>query len=208
MIDFDGGKNYVKNLIRERMAPTPNWLREILRYKIESGVSPEAAVAEVVDYHWGFELYGLQRRSYAEWATKFLTREKALEGSFGNVKLYEAEVKHLRGISDIVVRKLLYLCLIVLKWNNHPSGWTRYDRDFLFSFWGIDYSEKEKRKLIAACQKEGLELRVVGSKNPVVCFNVNFRAAMGQPVYGIPDESAIKSVFLEISAVNDTGEDE
>ena len=98
--------------------------------------------------------------------------KKILRGSFENVVIYDDERDYLSMIENEDERRLLFYFLVIAKWNNHPTWWVRYDRDAAFDFWNMKYNTKEREEIIKNCCNEGLELRVVGSKNPMICFNL------------------------------------
>ena len=110
-----------------------------------------------------------------------------------DITLYRSEIDYLLIIKNEEVRKILYLLLVISKWSNHPSGWIKYDRKYLFDFWDMGkYKESKKVELINECCRSGLELRVIGSKHPVACFRVNFRTFDSEQIVILKDNEDIK----------------
>ena len=92
-------------------------------------------------------------------------------------EIYESEVRYLQSVKNEADRKILFLLLAISKYDNHPTGWIKYNRDLLFNFWGLKLTNPKKSEVIKRCCESGaIDLRVIGSKNPIVCFKVNFRS--------------------------------
>ena len=120
-------------------------------------------------------------------------KPEMVTGDFHGVYLYQEEIDELRKVDSEEARKFLYLALIVHKWNNHPSGWVKYERDDFFKFWGLkDLKKAEKEQLAQIATAHGLELRVIGQKNPTVCYNVSFRKDCGEIVAMYDNDAQIK----------------
>ena len=92
-------------------------------------------------------------------------------------EIYESEVRYLQSVKNEADRKILFLLLAISKYDNHPTGWIKYNRDLLFNFWGLKLTKPQRSEVIKRCCEIGaIDLRVIGSKNPIVCFKVNFRS--------------------------------
>lgn len=94
---------------------------------------------------------------------------------FGDIVITQKEHEWLSKVKKVRTRKQL-LCLIVWKkLHNHPSGWIRFDGEEIFS---LLFSKKEYKQMESEprayvdCFSNYSELRVIGSKNPIVCFSL------------------------------------
>lgn len=94
---------------------------------------------------------------------------------FGDVAITQKEHEWLSKVKKVRTRKQL-LCLIVWKkLHNHPSGWIKFDSEEIFS---LLFSKKEYKQMQSEprayvdCFSNYSELRVIGSKNPIVCFSL------------------------------------
>lgn len=120
-------------------------------------------------------------------------KPEVTSGEFHGVYLYQEEVDELQKVQREEARKFLYLALMVHKWNDHPSGWVRYERDDFFKYWGFDeLKNSEKESIAREATAHGLELRVIGQKNPTVCYNVTFRKECGEVVAMYDNDAQIK----------------
>ena len=120
-------------------------------------------------------------------------KPEVIDGDFHGVYLYQEEIEELEKVSDINARKFLYLALIVHKWNDHPSGWVRYEREDFFKFWGLEGLKNSEKEVIAQnATAHGLDLRVIGQKNPTVCYNISFRKEIGEVVAMYDNDAQIK----------------
>lgn len=201
MIDFDGTHKYSQGLIETKYIPSIQGLQQLTLYLSQQGMSSEEIINELKDFKWDFHLNGVTPASLISLIIKKGKQENIILGSFDDVILYETEIKYLKSISDEIIRKILYLSLIVSKWNNHPSGWIRYDRDFLFDFWNLKYAEKDKNTIMQQCCQQGMDLRVIGSKLPIICFKINFKFVDANPVKILHKESDIRLVYQELFEV-------
>lgn len=94
---------------------------------------------------------------------------------FDEITITRKEFEWLADIKSIRTRKQV-LCLIVWKkLHNHPSGWIKFNKEDIFS---LLFSQKEfkqmeaDRKAYIDCFNNYSELRVIGSKNPIVCYSL------------------------------------
>lgn len=114
-----------------------------------------------------------------------------LRGSFGdNTVLYESEIIFLQNVQNPWIRKFLYILLIVAKWNNHPTGWTRFDKREVFYFW----CQRDYNKNTFSYKIPGFEQRVIGSKNPIVCYNLSFRSHEGKIIKKFDEDTSSKDI--------------
>lgn len=117
---------------------------------------------------------------------------------FEDVNIYEEEYLFLKEISDLTERKILYTFLVLSKYNDHPSGWIRYEKDFIFDLWGLKVNGAKKVELLNTCCKDGLDLSVIGGKNPIACFKVRFRTIQDKPFIKINKFCDLKKIYFEL----------
>ena len=88
---------------------------------------------------------------------------------------YADEIDWLFSITGEKTRKAMLCLLFWKKQNPHESGWIKYDVDKIFSplFSDVEIDEMDRRKTVLnRCYENGLDMRVVGSKNPIVCYSL------------------------------------
>lgn len=117
---------------------------------------------------------------------------------FSEIGIYESEFLFLKDIVNVSERKILYTLLVLSKYNDHPSGWIKYEKDFIFELWGLKLSNKQKTELLNQCCEDGIELSVVGSKNPIICFKVKFRDIDNNLFIKIPTFKDLKKIYFEL----------
>lgn len=99
------------------------------------------------------------------------------------ISLYDSEVFFLtREFLTPSERKLLYFLLVYSKFDNHPSGWIKYSGSLVDELIQVKDPKHRLRLMNHCCLKDCLELRVMGSKNPVTCYRVMFRQEEGVSV--------------------------
>lgn len=99
-------------------------------------------------------------------------KQKAMDGAL-QVPFFIEEVELMKSIEDINTRKLLYALLIQRKLNPHDSGYIKLDSDNTIAR-VFDYSGYKKigSKNYLDLISHGLDLRVIGAKNPMICFKL------------------------------------
>lgn len=173
-------------------------VKVVVGYLQSKGTPLEVIVKTLKTFDWKFS-YKISPTEIVEaLAIQKTDEKKILRGSFENVVIYDDERDYLSMIENEDERRLLFYFLVIAKWNNHPTWWVRYDRDAAFDFWNMKYNTKEREEIIKNCCNEGLELRVVGSKNPMICFNLFYRMPIGDEVAVIKCEEDIKRVYKEL----------
>ena len=85
--------------------------------------------------------------------------------------VYEEEWDFLLNIIDEEVRALFGVLIYIAKTNWHNSGWIKYDEPQVMRLLGIKNHGKFL-ELIHQAVTLKLEFRVVGSKNPILCFKL------------------------------------
>lgn len=195
---FDGTKQYIEEKLKNNSSFSSSDLAYLIFYYNDKGMNPEQINNTLMSIGMNRNIKSALTPELISMILKKNLKDSDLQGDFSAVNLYKLELDYLfEQVEDDTVRKLLYLSLIVSKWNNHPSGWVRYDRESLFEFWDLHYSEEEKKRLMILCNQYGLELRVIGSKNPIICFAVNFKVIETSPVYSLTKGEDIKKIYNE-----------
>lgn len=82
------------------------------------------------------------------------------------------EYEKLENIDDAEIRKLCAVLLYFVRTSWHPTGWIRYDENKIMSFCGIKNHNFFLDVVQGACTAGLLSFRVVGSKNPIICFKL------------------------------------
>lgn len=85
--------------------------------------------------------------------------------------VYEDEWDFLLNVVNEEVRALFGVLIYVAKTNWHDSGWIKYDESQIMQMLGIRNRGKFL-ELVHQAVKLKLEFRVVGSKNPILCFKL------------------------------------
>ena len=198
MNSFTIDENRAAKILETRRIGSLQDLQSLLCRYVSQGKTNEEIIEDVEGFQWDFKIQNVEQKALVNLIIKKGKANSFGRGKFENVILYESEREYLSTVPEENVRKILYLALIHSKWENHNSGWIHYSREMFFLFWGIKISEKEKSKIIHQCSNHGMMLRVVGSKNPIVCFKINFRADEGAPVKLFLDVADIKTAYSEL----------
>ena len=74
------------------------------------------------------------------------------------------------------LKSLLFSFMVFYRDNYHPTGWVRYDRKNIFYLAGLSrLSTQKQEKLVNNLHDHfGLDMRVVGSNQPIPCFKINW----------------------------------
>lgn len=85
------------------------------------------------------------------------------------------EIERCNQITDPLLKRIFYCLMVQQKLHPHQNGWVRLDWPDML---GAAFTEKEiknmRTEVLAGLRPQGLEMRVVGSKNPVLCFQLPF----------------------------------
>ena len=85
------------------------------------------------------------------------------------------------------LKSLLLAFVCFYRRSHHPTGWIRYDKKNIFYLAGLTkISSSQQEKLTAALHAHcGLDMRVVGSNQPIPCFTISW--LRDQPIAGTTD---------------------
>ena len=198
MYNYSINMQQVAQILKTRTLFSIQDLYNLIHLYISEGKTKEEILSKLETFYWGFEIPSIDHVQLVNLILDKAKGNKVERGMFDSVILYESEIEHLKSIQNDTVRKILYTALIYSKWDNHSSGWIRYDKENFFLFWGLKLSEKEKSEIMRGCINEGLMLKVVGSKNPTVCFQINFRKFSGIHVKQIVKIDEVKFGYIEL----------
>lgn len=115
------------------------------------------------------------------------------QNSMSGMVLYKKEIEFLKKINNYTTRKLMYAFIMYSKINPHPSGWIKYDKDIVYNL--VDIDQAKNKEVVSDCCKNGLDLRVIGSKNPITCFCVNVPAGDDSVVWEFKSGENILEIY-------------
>ena len=165
----------IERLLQEKVISSLDELKQLTVYFTKQGLDVSQILETLGKYEIKFEIKGVKVDEVVRLlVTMNPPSKKEKQEEFD---IYASEVKYLKDVSDATDRKILFLLLAISKYDNHPTGWIKYNRDLLFKFWGLKLTNPQKSAVInRCCKNKAIDLRVIGSKNPIVCFKVNFQS--------------------------------
>ena len=165
----------INRLLETKKITSLDELKQLTVYFTQKGVDVSQILETLEKYEIKFEIKGVKIEEIVRLLAAInppLKKERQEE-----FEIYESEVCYLQRVKNEDDRKILFLLLAISKYDNHPTGWIKYNRDLLFNFWGLKLTNPQRSEIIKRCCESGaIDLRVIGSKNPIVCFKVNFRS--------------------------------
>lgn len=165
----------IENILKTKKIFSLTELKDFCEYMVEQGVGTDRIIEVLADYDVQVGIKGVNLQDLVRVVVAKI-EPTTKKGKNEEITFYKSEVEYLKNIDDDVERKILYLLLAISKYDNHPSGWIKYKRELLFKFWGFYFTNSQKTEIMNRCCESGaIDLRVVGSKNPIVCFKVNFQ---------------------------------
>lgn len=175
-------------------------VEEYIQLCVDQGISLLTIADRLKSFNYSFDTRGI---NWEHLVSAVARRSKIKHGSFENVCIYETEARKICALRDENARQFLYIALVTQKWDNHPSGWIKYERDDFFDFWEMKLSAKEKEKVASMAVNAGMQLRVVGSKKPIPCFHIDFgfsneECLSTERIYPIFNAGYIKSTYQQI----------
>ena len=169
-------KIIIENILKTKKISSLTELKDFCEYMTEQGVGTDRILEVLADYDIQVGVKGVILQDLVRVVVAKI-EPTTKKGKNEEITFYKSEIEYLRNVGDEVERKILYLLLAISKYDNHPSGWIKYKRELLFKFWGFYFTNSQKTEIMNRCCESGaIDLRVVGSKNPIVCFKVNFRS--------------------------------
>ena len=165
----------INRLLETKEIASLDELKQLTVYFTQKGVDVLQILETLENYEIKFEIKGVKIEEIVRLLVAINPPSKKEKQE--EFEIYESEVRYLQSVKNESDRKILFLLLAISKYDNHPTGWIKYNRDLLFNFWGLKLTNSQKSEVIKRCCESGaIDLRVIGSKNPIVCFKVNFRS--------------------------------
>ena len=165
----------INRLLETKEIASLDELKQLTVYFTQKGVDVSQILETLEKYEIKFEIKGVKIEEIVRLLAAINPPSKKERQE--EFEIYESEVRYLQGVGNEADRKILFLLLAISKYDNHPTGWIKYNRDLLFNFWGMKLTNPQRSEIIKRCCEIGaIDLRVIGSKKPIVCFKVNFRS--------------------------------
>lgn len=165
----------INRLLETKEITSLDELKQLTVYFTQKGVDVAQIIETLERYEIKFEIKGVKIEEIVRLLVAINPPSKKEKQE--EFEIYESEVRYLQNVANEADRKILFLLLAISKYDNHPTGWIKYNRDLLFNFWGLKFTNPQRSEVIKRCCENGaIDLRVIGSKNPIVCFKVNFRS--------------------------------
>lgn len=165
----------INRLLETKEITSLDELKQLTVYFTQKGVDVSQILETLEKYEIKFEIKGVKIEEIVRLLAAINPPSKKEKQE--EFEIYELEVRYLQRVENEDDRKILFLLLAISKYDNHPTGWTKYNRDLLFNFWEMKLTNPQRSEVIKRCCEIGaIDLRVIGSKNPIVCFRVNFRS--------------------------------
>lgn len=172
----------------------------LVDYRYSHGVAIADILDEILKFNFKFNTQYINWERVVLGLIRSYKKRSVFYGDWDNVIISEFEINQIKAIPQRVVRELLWFYLILHKWNGHPSGWVHFVREAGFEFWNIaDWSKGQKEETMQMCTACGLELRVVGNKEPIICYRIKW-AEEETPNFGlkIKNEDDIERLYREV----------
>ena len=172
-------------IINSRHFVTPEEVSIALKALIKKGVDDDTILNELCEYSYLFEISHDSIKTVIYKMLK-LEREASFEERSIIVDITKPEVEFIKSTTtDDGMKKFLLLLLVASKRSNHPFGWDEYKRSSYLKILNINKKSPRGQKLYEqwirdACDAKLVELRVVGSKNPISCFKLSYRHDEGE----------------------------
>ena len=165
----------INRLLETKEITSLDELKQLTVYFTQKGVDVSQILETLEKYEIKFEIKGVKIEEIVQLLVAINPPSKKEKQE--EFEIYESEVCYLQSVKNEADRKILFLLLAISKYDNHPTGWIKYNRDLLFNFWGLKLTNSQRSEVIKrCCESAAIDLRVIGSKNPIVCFKVNFRS--------------------------------
>lgn len=165
----------INRLLETKEITSLDELKQLTVYFTQKGVDVSQILETLEKYEIKFEIKGVKIEEIVRLLVAINPPSKKEKQE--EFEIYESEVRYLQSVKNENDRKILFLLLAISKYDNHPTGWIKYNRDLIFNFWGLKLTNPQRSEVIKRCCESGaIDLRVIGSKNPIVCFKVNFRS--------------------------------
>lgn len=137
--------------------------------------TPEEERENTIETNFTLFLPSLPQGEYKVKVLKEVWQRYLKRNVVGSVipELTEEEAGALNKISNTNTRKKMHSLIIWKKLHPHPGGWIKLEWPECMRF---DFSEREIEKMriedLAELRQYGFDCRVIGSKNPILCYDL------------------------------------
>lgn len=186
--------DFINKIIQRKKIKSIDELRSVIKYWREKGNSDSDICQTLNDFDFVWPIKTIKPIDIIDALLKNFDSEFYYKCA-DDIKVYKTELEKLIEIKNKDTRKMMYCFLIYSKINDHTSGWIRYNKDFIFDLCGV--SEKQGNACIPSCCKNGLELRVIGTKHSLICFHLDFKRIDGEVAFIIENYNDIMKKYNE-----------
>ncbi len=157
-------------IFQNKKISSPEEVYLLAEYLRDIGMNLEKAFKFICNCKWIFDTEYIEIENVVE---KVLLKVFSLPAQINTINIYKLEIDYIKSIesqnnklSKREIQKLLFELLIYWKRNIHPSGWVKYNKSIILN--------KNIKNVSVLLNEYGFELRVIGKKEPILCFNMNF----------------------------------
>ena len=184
-----------KQIVESRQLLKAEEVYPAVLYLAKQQKSEEDVVNEVIKYNRQFDILNIVFEKIAR--QLYLRAQDEIQQNV-YVGITASEIDFLTDIDDVGERKLLLLLLVAAKQSNHPSGWDAYNKAEYMRVLGVAKKPEQYAAWIKpACDDGYVELRVIGSKNPILCFKLSYRNDESPIIGQIKTMSQLDTFFTE-----------
>ena len=149
---------------------------EEARFLKDISTKSSAEIAEFIQNNYDNYFTNLPSGEYKQELLRKVVENKAdfiNNNQDSKVGFSQTEVEILKNIKPQQTKRLIYCLMCQAKFNPHEGGWIRLDWPKCLKY-GFNQKEILKLRLenLQVCVEYGMEMRVIGSKNPIVCFKI------------------------------------
>lgn len=195
-------KNFQKNInqiLESQTFTSLTEVRSLVEYRYVNAVSINNIIEEILKFNFKFSTLGINWESLVLGIIRAYNNQSMFTGTWDTVVIFPSEIEKIKQLDRLASRQLMFFFLIVYKWNRHPSGWVNFPREQGFEFWELNQlSNLLKEEAMRECTANGLSLRVVGNKEPMICFHIDWEQPEGAQGINIKGEEEIIPLFWKL----------
>ena len=114
-------------------------------------------------------------------------------------ELSEVEIATCNSIDDPLLKRVFYCLLVQRRLHPHKNGWVELDwPKVLTTAFDPKEAQRIKIEILSELRPYGLNMRVIGSQNPILCFCLDTPIG-GETVCSLPRQEALKYFEKEIA---------
>ena len=191
-------------------------------YKLYKQGVPRKKVEKILKgCNYAFDISHMDTEGIVKIIINDVYSQKAYKGEEKTLPLFQEEVdfisNYLKSKHQTIeesfskyeknITNLLYSFLLYSRYDDYESGWINYNRKRIFDLAGMSkIAEKVKNAISNMLVGDGvLSFRVVGTKNPILCYKLNWRVEIdAQPkeeIYLAPDSTS-KNFISQIELIS------